>query len=271
MPMPAAPLMHIYLSPHLDDAVFSCGALIHHQVQAGARVVVVTVCSGNPPAGPLSPFAQSLHERWLAGLDNAVGRPPAEVAALRRSEDLAALAHLDAEAVHLDIPDSIYRVNPATHWATYASEAAIFGALHPSELTLIRRVAAKLTTLLRGFGRQHIYVPLAAGNHVDHQLTRRVAEVAGGIFAYYEDQPYVLKEGDRWPNLQAPALAERRLAADILHLADDDLAAWTAASARYASQISSFWADAEAMALAFRQYAARTGGAAPAVRLWRPA
>ena len=56
-------LTHVYLSPHLDDAVLSCGGMIHRQAQAGERVVVVTVCAGDPPPGPLSDFARSLHER----------------------------------------------------------------------------------------------------------------------------------------------------------------------------------------------------------------
>ncbi len=267
--MPASPLVNIYLSPHLDDVVFSCGGQLYHQTQAGSRVVVVTICTGNPPGGPLSPYAQSLHERWAADAGTANPRAPAEIAAWRRGEDLAALAELGAEAVHLDVPDCIYRVNPGTNWPIYTSEAALFGSLHPSEQALVRRVAAKLATLLRGFGRHHLYVPLGIGQHVDHQLARRAAEASGGIFAYYEDFPYAAREGEHWPDPRSPLLEGRPLTPELARQAEADLAAWASAAARYASQISSFWPDRQGLASALQGFAERTGDGTPSIRLWR--
>src|SRR5689334_1796487 len=176
--MPASALTRIFFSPHLDDAVLSCGGMLHAYAQSGARVVVVTMSTANPPPGPLSLYAQSLHERWATegaslGSGPSSSRPaPAEMAATRRAEDLAALAELGAEAVHLDVPDCIYRLNPASGWPLYGSDQAIFGSVHAAELGLVRRVATRLTTLLHGFGRHHLYVPLAVGNHVDHQVAR---------------------------------------------------------------------------------------------------
>lgn len=268
--MPSS-LIHLYLSPHLDDAVYSLGGLLHKQSQAGARVVVVTLCAGAPPARPLSPFAQGIHARWAAAEDGAPGLPaaPSAVVALRRQEDLDALSELGAEAVHLDVPDCIYRVNPSTDWPMYTTEAALFGPLHPSENALIRRVSSKLTTLLRGFGRHHLYVPLGLGQHVDHQLTRRAAETVGGLYAYYEDMPYVLQEGDRWPNLRSPLLEGRPLNPELVRLTEPNLDAWVSAAARYETQLSTFWPDRAAMAAAFMRYADRAGAGSPAVRLWR--
>jgi LmbE family N-acetylglucosaminyl deacetylase len=271
--MPPSSLIHIYLSPHPDDAVYSAGGLLHKQAQAGARVVVVTVCTGNPPPGPLSPFAQSVHERWAATGEGQPALPaaPAEVVALRRQEDLDALSELGVEAVHLDVADCLYRVNPSTNYPMYASEAALFGPLHPSESTLIRRVAGKLNTLLRGFGRHHLYVPLGIGQHVDHALTRKAAESLGAIHAFYEDFPYVVREGDRWPNLRSPLLEGRPLNPELMRLAEPDLDAWVNAAACYESQLSTFWSDRAALAAAVMHYAERAGGAAgSAVRLWRP-
>ncbi|MBA4379671.1 MAG: PIG-L family deacetylase, partial [Anaerolinea sp.] len=54
----------IYISPHLDDAVLSCGGLIWEQSHAGTQVEIWTVCTGDPPEGPLSPFAEVLHAEW---------------------------------------------------------------------------------------------------------------------------------------------------------------------------------------------------------------
>ena len=238
--------------------------MIHSQVESGARVVVVTFCTGDPPAGPLSEFAQSLHERWQPDSH----APAGEVVAVRRREDLAALDGLGAQAVHLDIPDCIYRLNPATGLAMYGSSAALFGNVHPSELSLIRRTATKLSTLLHGFGRHHLYVPLGVGQHVDHQLARRAAEVAGGVFAYFEDYPYVANEGERWTGPGALGPHGRTLAPELIYLAEADLCARVDAMTCYQSQLSSFWTSPQAMDNAVRQFTGRVGQQAPAERIW---
>ena len=100
--MAATPLFQdfdqIYLSPHLDDAVLSCGGRISQQTARGEKVLVVTVCAGDPPPAPLSEFAQALHIRWAL---------PFHPVAARRDEDEAALAVLGASALHLPLPDCI--------------------------------------------------------------------------------------------------------------------------------------------------------------------
>jgi LmbE family N-acetylglucosaminyl deacetylase len=265
--MPNVAITHIYLSPHPDDVVFSCGGMIHRQVETGSRVVVVTFCTGDPPSGPLSDYAQSLHERWYP----AARTLAADIVATRRREDLAALDTLGAQAVHLDLPDCIYRLNPASGWPLYPSQSAIFGSLHPSELTLIRRTSTKLTTLLHGFGRHHLYVPLGVGQHVDHQLARRAAEVAGGVYAYFEDYPYIAQESDRWAGPGTPGPHGRTLTPELIYLAEADLVARVESMARYESQLSSFWTSRDNLEQAVRQFTSRVGGQAPAERIWRVA
>ena len=56
------------------------------------RVVVATVCAGDPPAGEISPYAAGLHARW--GMPATADRPPAgddarAMVAHRRAEDAA--------------------------------------------------------------------------------------------------------------------------------------------------------------------------------------
>src|SRR4030042_1739567 len=69
---------HVYLAPHLDDAVFSCGGLIARQTANDEAVTVVTVCAGDTPVGELTPFAVELHRQW-----GGAGSP----IAARRAED----------------------------------------------------------------------------------------------------------------------------------------------------------------------------------------
>jgi LmbE family N-acetylglucosaminyl deacetylase len=246
---------HVYLSPHLDDTVLSCGGMIHRQTQAGERVVVVTLCAGGPPAGPLSEFAQSLHARW---------QTPLEAVAVRRAEDLAALHLVGAEGIHLSAPDCIYRV-AASGAHLYPSEESLFGELQLSELNLIRRTADEIVRLLRTFQRPRLYAPLGLGHHVDHQLTRQAAEVAGRVYAYFEDYPYVERNQE-----DTRAALEPKLSPELIYLTPADLEAKVQAIAAYASQLSTFWEDGAAMAAAIRDFAGRVGEGRPAERLWRP-
>ncbi len=90
----------IYLSPHFDDAVFSCGGLLWEQVQAGDTVQIWTVCAGEPLPGAFSRFAQLHHLRWESG-EQAVAQ--------RKLEDQLACRRVGAAGSYLPVPDCIYR------------------------------------------------------------------------------------------------------------------------------------------------------------------
>jgi len=250
------PRTHLYLSPHLDDAVFSAGALIHLQARSAERVIVVTLCAGDPPpVEALSPFARRLHDRW---------QTPAGAVATRRAEDQAALALLGAEAVHFALPDCIYRTDPATGQPLYASEESLFGPLSPIEEPLGQHLADELHTLLVAVGEVHVYAPLGIGRHVDHQLARRTAERLGVVLTYFEDYPYAARtsDADAWAGLA------RGLRPKWVDVAEADLEAHASASAAYRSQLSTFWPDEAALRLALRQFAERGPTDGLALRIW---
>jgi len=82
------------LSPHLDDAVFSCGELI----AASGEAVVATVCAGMPPS------AETLTE-WDAVCGFGSAR---HAITARREEDRAALSALGAAPEWLEFCDAQY-------------------------------------------------------------------------------------------------------------------------------------------------------------------
>ncbi len=74
------------LSPHLDDAVFSCGVLsCGDLIAASGEAVVATVCAGVPPS------AETLTE-WDAVCGFGSAR---QAITARREEDRAALSTLE--------------------------------------------------------------------------------------------------------------------------------------------------------------------------------
>jgi LmbE family N-acetylglucosaminyl deacetylase len=255
----------IYLSPHLDDAVLSCGGRIWQQTRAGESVAVVTVFAGTPePDASLSSYAQGLHARW---------EYPVDAVEERQKENREALALLGADVVDWPYRDCIYRKTPDGDYA-YASEEALWGRIHPAEADLTRELTERMSAL-PVIPQAALYVPLALGGHVDHRIVRRAAEgcMSGRhtrIWSYYEDFPYAeelegAKPGDRYPSL-----AGDRWQAELVPLADEALEAKIAAIAHYRSQMSTFWSDRAEMATSVRAFARRTGEGMPAERYWRP-
>lgn len=130
---------HVYLAPHLDDAVLSCGGLIHRQVQAGEPVLAITVFAATPNHRMLSDFATSLHNTWGLGQDPVAGR---------RIEDQLALAFLGAEYRHLEHMDCIYRRAQDEGGWLYPKRDDILGDVHPAERDYGRVLARELRPAL---------------------------------------------------------------------------------------------------------------------------
>jgi LmbE family N-acetylglucosaminyl deacetylase len=246
---------HVYLSPHLDDAVLSCGGLIHRQARAGQPPLVITLFSGQPPTDvELSAFAQSQHERWGTLED---------VMEVRWSEDGAAMAMLGADYLRLNYPDCIYRGRERSDepvWY-YPSEEALFGRVHPSEDGFPAELAAVLSEFIPPGEGVTLYAPLTVGNHVDHQLTFAAAHILraqGWGLRFYEDYPYVEREGALSAALAARGAKRRQ--PRVIPLDEDDLAAKIGAIACYESQLGVLFGDAEAMRDRVRDFVTRTGG-----------
>ena len=141
--------------------------------------MVLTIMAGEPAATQMNDYIASLHSRWE--LEGTAVRH-------RQVEDMAAVTGLGARYLHWQLPDCIYRGEPAY----YVGDEAIFGPVHPEELGLVAELAAQFGKLRA----VEIIAPLAIGHHVDHQLVRAAAEQQfGTALRYYEDYPYVQRDG----------------------------------------------------------------------------
>jgi LmbE family N-acetylglucosaminyl deacetylase len=226
----------IFLSPHFDDAVLSCGGLIWKQTQKGVPVEIWTICAGDAPPGPLSRLARDCHLQW--GIESAKG-----LVAARRAENNVAASLVGAEIVDFSIPDCIYR-RSLTGEALYPEE--VFVPIHPSELDLDADIAAALTSeLLPG---DRIVSPLAIGGHPDHTLTRTAAELLNLPILYYADLPYLINH----PESLVPATTGLE---DTIHpISKRGLSIWQKSIAAYTSQIRLLFETQEKMEAAIHRY-----------------
>ena len=167
------------LSPHLDDAAFSCGGLLAALAGGGWRTVMATIFTASvpDPAG----FALACQ------LDKGLGAE-VDYMALRREEDRAAALALGIEApVWLPFAEAPHR--------GYGSAPALFAEVLAGD-DVLPRLADAVSGLLAGLGPDLLLAPQAIGGHVDHvQLVRAVERAAPGApILWWRDFPYTMRE-----------------------------------------------------------------------------
>lgn len=258
---------HLFLSPHLDDAILSCGGVIHQLTRSGERVIIVTAMGGEPQEPlPESPVVRMIRVRWNS--DDFPFRA-------RRAEDAAAAHQLRAQVYHLPLTEAAFRgaANGMGGWiALYPDYASPFQSIHETDdarlfLFEMRLPFAEVAV---------IYAPLGVDEHVDHRLTREWALVLTGA----NDAP-TLKFYEEYPQSRSSSALQRALAfhrrhlptltleAEILALADADCAAKFRAMSCYQSHLHVLWNDWVEMERLTRDYMQSVGDGTPAERFWR--
>lgn len=235
--------MYYFLSPHLDDVALSCGGLVKRLVGQGQQVVIITACTADWPADrPITPAIKKEHDQWHLG--------PWPYRA-RRLEDDAATHVLGATALHLNLPDAIYRFD-AQDQPLYVRD--FIGVPPNPEDWKCQAIAlaGKLGEIISDDDAP-IYCPLAIGRHVDHTIVRQVTEVlfSKGRIIYYEDYPYADQPAARVVETQTLAKARSTQIA----LTEIELKARIDAIACYESQVRVMFGSTAEMAERVRMYA----------------
>jgi LmbE family N-acetylglucosaminyl deacetylase len=172
----------LFLSSHYDDVALSCGGTVALLADRGPRPLIVTVFGGEVIDEVLNTFARWKHSRWgLSDMD--------AVRLQRQSEDASAAAILGSDTRWLGFPDAIYRGE------RHASDRDLYGAVQRTEIPLACMIADEVQALPEWTGTSLVFVPLAAGSHVDHQLVflagQHLANRSVQVLAY-EDCPYAI-------------------------------------------------------------------------------
>ena len=185
----------VFLSPHLDDAVLSCAALMR-ALATRAPVVVVTAFSEAAPP-PHTRAARTF-------LRQCGARDSATLFAERRAEDGAVLDGLGVRHVHLDHPDALFRrrSDPSGllrragrllpeldhRYPTFRFDIDL-GRVSRGDRQLVDHLTTQVEELSTG---AVLFAPVGVGRHVDHLLARTVGERLGATL--YADFPYTVRD-----------------------------------------------------------------------------
>lgn len=155
----------LYISPHFDDVIFSCGGKIIDDVRNGSRVIVVTLFSEG-------------------------GRESTADYHKRNKENNLALEILKVEGINLGFLDAPHR------HAYYNSFRKIILERHPSDNSdFVSKIGNALNKLCDILNPSMVYAPLGVGTHIDHRLCFESAiKHLKAPLLFYEDRPYCFTE-----------------------------------------------------------------------------
>ncbi|NMO90660.1 PIG-L family deacetylase [Actinomycetospora sp. TBRC 11914] len=185
----------LVLSPHLDDGVLSCGALLA-ELAPRSEITVLTLFT-EATDGPHGRAARSF-------LRQCAHPDAATLFRARRAEDHAVVASLGARAEHLGLTDALFRRRElpaaldrvgalvpelAHRYPTFRFDIAR-GRVSRGD----RRLRAELATRIaaRAGEADLLLCPLGVGRHVDHLVTRDLGLAWPGTVVWFSDFPYAL-------------------------------------------------------------------------------
>lgn len=174
----------LFISPHLDDALLSCGARIWQSTQAGQDVLVASVFT-NP-----SPHSADSHKTSYQK---------------RISDDKQATQLLGARSVHMGFIDAPFRNKQYRDFTSIL----FHHELPKSDRPVMLAVAKHLRQLIQESNPDEVWFPLGVGGHIDHHIVYESSKLLKDVqaqFHYYEDLPYALLPGwnsVRWHQLKA--------------------------------------------------------------------
>ena len=172
----------VVVSPHMDDAILSCGGLLNLLLQS-MPCVTVTICTADPE-----------------GADEK--NPPHGIAlpSTRRSEEVRAMQALGCALVQMNLLDAIYRKVPGRDELLYPSLNSLWNMPRQEDDSQREKICTGLQKYLPAADeRPTLYLaPAGIGHHVDHIIsTQAVLNCVSRCdhILLYEDFPYVVDQG----------------------------------------------------------------------------
>lgn len=183
----------VFLSPHLDDAIWSCGGLIAKLTSENKQVLIVTFFT-QARDKPIS--RDGIRFVNLCGFS-----VPSTLFSARQQEDITSCKLLKSHFQHLGYCDALFRHQPSRfstiipqHSLSYPSLPRVFsGKLSVFDnKVLLNQLVSSIHTVLEVNGKNStsLYSPLGIGNHVDHLLLYKAATAIHRRITYWADAPY---------------------------------------------------------------------------------
>ena len=171
----------LIVSPHLDDAVLSCGDLINKLINKSYKVDVITVFSKDEKKENLSNAAKKFHNNCFL---------PSNPMVERKKEDKKAHDYLKCKSYYMDFLECLYRKHNNKH--LYPNLDNIYH-LEKDDKKIISDIEKELIKIVNNY--DIILAPLGLGGHADHiacnKAINNIRNSIKGKLYFYEEVAYV--------------------------------------------------------------------------------
>jgi LmbE family N-acetylglucosaminyl deacetylase len=186
-----------FLSPHLDDALLSSGALISYLAsRTPLKIVTIFTRASQPP--------HSLSIKAYLKQFGYIHIPRLYLD--RRQEDKQACRLAGAETIHLDFIEAMCRqkkfnsrlmqkladlipelsyIYPTYRWHVLGKK------ISPADKPTLELIYETLEQLISKYDNSYIFCPFGIGNHIDHIITRQISLALNRPIILWGDQPYM--------------------------------------------------------------------------------
>jgi LmbE family N-acetylglucosaminyl deacetylase len=186
-----------FISPHLDDAILSCGELMTYL--AGKTPLQVATIFTEADTPPYTLSARTFLKQ-CGGLDAQ------KLFEKRRQEDRAALESIGAEWRHLGLMDALWRKRAGNQFSrclgrfvpeflhlypTYRFHILSRKMAHEDE-KLKKKIFGMIAGMIDNQRQGILFFPLGLGGHVDHIITYLAGLHFSPDVVFYSDFPYCL-------------------------------------------------------------------------------
>lgn len=173
----------IFISPHFDDTVLSCGQLVLDLRKMGKKVSVITVFT-EASAKTVSPQAKS----FLAKCGYEIAK---KLFKDRKKEDLQVAKYLGINVKHLGFTDAAWRCDAKGRPVYHSGKSQFSSKISKQDKALMMKVSVSLENLInKQKGRYLILAPLSVGGHADHVIIQKIVSKLNCPKLFWEDFPY---------------------------------------------------------------------------------
>ena len=185
----------LFISPHLDDAVFSCGGTMAKMAESGWRTILCTVFTKSV----VNPKGFALR----CQLDKNLA-PEVDYMKLRRAEDSCAARILNvAETLHLNFSEAPHR--------GYDSAPELFAGVKSGD-EIWKPIAEHFALLDEVHEPEIVFAPQGLGNHCDHLQTIEAAlkSFDEKKISWYYDTPYSIRQPEAQKYRRLPPMLKQQ-------------------------------------------------------------
>jgi len=175
----------LFFSPHIDDAIFSCGGLILKLLKQKRRIAIINIFTkANDHKSKTDSIKQELKKNNF--------KSAKKLYSSRKKSEREIARKINVDVFFLDFEDGLFRKN--IDGFLYPSYKNLFsGKINKNEKDIIEKIKNKISPFTNNCKKETaIYAPIGIGKHIDHIITKKVIKQINknlNIFLW-EDIPY---------------------------------------------------------------------------------